>query len=58
MDFSQVGTCVAIVVICYLAGIGAKLIPVIKDNQKTVRAFLIYSKVAVELFTSFIFFAE
>ena len=32
MDFSQVGTCVAIVVICYLAGIGANLIPVIKDN--------------------------
>jgi hypothetical protein len=32
MDFSQVGTCVAIVVICYLAGIGAKFIPVIKDN--------------------------
>lgn len=32
MDFSQVGTCVAIVVICYLLGIGAKLIPVIKDN--------------------------
>ena len=32
MDFSQVGTCVAFVVICYLAGIGAKLIPVIKDN--------------------------
>lgn len=32
MDFSQVGTCVAIVVICYLAGIVAKLIPVIKDN--------------------------
>lgn len=32
MDFSQVGTCVAIVVICYLAGIGAKLTPVIKDN--------------------------
>jgi hypothetical protein len=32
MDFSQVGTCVAIVVICYLAGIGAKLITVIKDN--------------------------
>ena len=32
MDFSQVGTCVAIVVIGYLAGIGAKLIPVIKDN--------------------------
>lgn len=30
--FSQVGTCVAIVVICYLSGIGAKLIPVIKDN--------------------------
>ena len=33
MDFSQVGTCVAIVVICYLAGIGAKLIPVIKDRH-------------------------
>lgn len=32
MDFSQVGTCVAIVVICYLAGIGAKQVPVIKDN--------------------------
>lgn len=32
MDFSQVGTCVAIVVICYLVGIGAKLIPAIKDN--------------------------
>ena len=32
MDFSQVGTCVAIVVLYYLAGIGAKLIPVIKDN--------------------------
>ena len=32
MDFSQVGTCVAIVVICYLDGIGAKLIQGIKDN--------------------------
>lgn len=32
MDFTQVGTCIAIVVICYLIGIGAKLIPGIKDD--------------------------
>lgn len=32
MDLSQVGTCIAIVVICYLIGIGAKLIPGIKDD--------------------------
>lgn len=32
MDFTQVGTCIAIIVICYLIGIGAKLIPGIKDN--------------------------
>ena len=32
MDFTQVGTCIAIIVICYLIGIGAKLIPDIKDN--------------------------
>lgn len=32
MDFTQVGTCVAIVVICYLVGCGAKLVPAFKDN--------------------------
>lgn len=32
MDFTQVGTCIAIIVICYLIGIGAKIIPGIKDN--------------------------
>ena len=32
MDFTQVGTCIAIIVICYLIGIGAKLIPGIKDD--------------------------
>lgn len=32
MDFTQVGTCIAIIVICYLIGIGAKLIPSIKDD--------------------------
>lgn len=32
MDFTQVGTCIAIIVICYLIGIGAKLIHGIKDN--------------------------
>lgn len=32
MDFTQVGTCIAIIVTCYLIGIGAKLIPGIKDN--------------------------
>lgn len=32
MDFTQVGTCIAIIVICYLIGIGTKLIPGIKDD--------------------------
>ena len=32
MDFTQVGTYIAIIVICYLIGIGAKLIPGIKDD--------------------------
>lgn len=32
MDFTQVGTCIAIIVICYLIGIGAKLIPGIKND--------------------------
>ena len=32
MDFTQVGTCIAIIVICYLIGIGAKLIPGINDD--------------------------
>lgn len=32
MDFTQVGTCIAIIVICYLIGICAKLIPGIKDD--------------------------
>lgn len=32
MDFTQVGTCIAIIVICYLIGIGSKLIPGIKDD--------------------------
>ena len=32
MDFTQVGTCIAIIVICYLIGLGAKLIPGIKDD--------------------------
>lgn len=32
MDFSTVGTCVAIVVITYLIGLGAKLIPQVKDE--------------------------
>lgn len=32
MDFTQVGTCITIIVICYLIGIGAKLIPGIKDD--------------------------
>ena len=32
MDFTQVGTCIAIIVICYLIGIGANLIPGIKDD--------------------------
>nr|DAQ23250.1 MAG TPA: holin [Bacteriophage sp.] len=32
MDFTQVSTVVAIVVITYLIGLGAKAIPQIKDN--------------------------
>ena len=32
MDFAQVSTVVAIVVITYLIGLGAKAIPQIKDN--------------------------
>ena len=32
MDITQIGTVLAIVVITYLVGIGAKLIPAVKDN--------------------------
>ena len=32
MDISSMTTVVAIVVICYLIGLAAKTIPVIKDN--------------------------
>ena len=32
MEVTKVGTCIAIIVICYLIGIGAKLIPGIKDD--------------------------
>ena len=32
MKNTQDGTCIAIIVICYLIGIGAKLIPGIKDD--------------------------
>ena len=32
MDISQVGTVLTIVVITYLIGLGAKLVPGIKDN--------------------------
>ena len=32
MDITQMGTVLAIVVITYLVGIGAKLIPAVKDN--------------------------
>lgn len=32
MDFTQLGTVVAIVVICYLIGMGAKQIAFVKDN--------------------------
>ena len=32
MDISQVSTVVAIVVITYLIGVGAKLFPKVKDN--------------------------
>ena len=33
MDITQIGTSLAIVVICYLIGLGAKTIPAVKDNQ-------------------------
>lgn len=32
MDITQIGTSVAIVVICYMIGLGAKTVPKIKDN--------------------------
>ena len=32
MDITQMGTVLAIVVICYLVGVGAKLLPVIQDE--------------------------
>lgn len=32
MDITQVGTSLAIVIICYLVGIGAKAVDKIKDN--------------------------
>ena len=32
MDITQIGTSLAIVVICYLIGLGAKTIPAVKDN--------------------------
>ena len=32
MDFANMGTVMAIVVICYLIGYGAKLVPQIKDE--------------------------
>ena len=32
MDITQIGTVLAIVVICYLAGLGAKMCPRIKDE--------------------------
>lgn len=32
MDISSVTTVVAIVVICYLIGLAAKIVPVVKDN--------------------------
>ena len=32
MDITQIGTSLAIVVICYLIGLGAKIIPAVKDN--------------------------
>ena len=32
MDFANVGTVMAIVVICYLIGYGAKIVPQIKDE--------------------------
>ena len=32
MDITSIGTSLAIVVICYLVGLGAKIVPQIKDN--------------------------
>ena len=32
MDITQIGTSLAIIVICYLIGLGSKTIPNIKDN--------------------------
>ena len=32
MDITQIGTSLAIVVICYRIGLGAKIIPAVKDN--------------------------
>lgn len=32
MDITQVGTSLAIIVICYLIGLGAKIVPQVKDN--------------------------
>lgn len=32
MDITQVGTSLAIIVICYLVGLGAKIVPQVKDN--------------------------
>lgn len=32
MDITQIGTSLAIIVICYLIGLGAKTVPNIKDN--------------------------
>ena len=33
MDITQVGTSLAIIVICYLIGLGAQTVPSIKDNM-------------------------
>lgn len=32
MDITSIGTSIAIVVICYLVGLGAKIVPQVKDN--------------------------
>ena len=32
MDIMQIGTSLAIIVICYLVGLGAKIVPQVKDN--------------------------
>lgn len=32
MDITSIGTSLAIVVICYLIGLGAKIVPQVKDN--------------------------